>query len=114
MQKQKKPIELKAIQTAINERFPLYWERHGKDFELHAITYTWENGSIRTRLLWRISAHTPEDLAQVGELHKDLTERKANVSRQDSQSEISSLVKAFHRAYDYKEDAGMYVPHGHH
>ncbi len=72
MSKKKSAIELKVIQNAIKERFPMFWERHGETFSLHAITYTWENGSSRTRKLFEISVWSLADMQTLKELHIEL------------------------------------------
>lgn len=43
-----------AVRRAVEAEYTLYWrfDNYNKDFVLHAITYTWETGKVRTKRLW--------------------------------------------------------------
>jgi len=52
----KEPIERAAIQDALKAEYPLYWTRYLRTYELRAITYSWENGTKRTRKLFETTS----------------------------------------------------------
>ena len=87
----KNPIELKAIQDALEAEYPLYWERHSRDFELHAITYTWINGSMRTRKLWTKPVYTLDDMHEVRMLYTELCQGGVAINK----NEFERLVRGF-------------------
>ena len=75
MSNRKPPIELKAIQDALAAGYPLVWVRIWHNwYRLSAITYTWENGSMRTRKLW-----SSIDMLACRELNAELVKRGANI-----------------------------------
>lgn len=97
------PIELKKVKDAIAERYPMYWERKARTFQLHAVTYTWENGNFRSRKLFEAFVLTDETLNGLRDLNAEL--RQAGVSIDDNQ--LAEQIDGF---YDnYKMDDGMYI-----
>ena len=44
-------IERKSIQDALENKYPLFWERHWREFQLHAVTYAWEKMPAR---VWKL------------------------------------------------------------
>ncbi len=46
-----KKLITSKIKRALDKDLQIYWQRRGNFVELRAITYTWENGNIRTAKL---------------------------------------------------------------
>ena len=65
----------KPIRNALDERYPLYWRHNGGYFELRAVTVANENGTIRSRLLYR-TKHYPTAEAISESIYDSLREFK--------------------------------------
>ena len=65
-------IERKSIQDALENKYPLFWERHWREFQLHAVTYAWENGTVRTKKVFTQYVASEDDLEIIRKLHNEL------------------------------------------
>lgn len=72
----KNPIELKAIQQALEAGYSLYWEPRFGWWRLYAVTYTFENGNVRARKIF-----ATDDKNQVIHLTNHLVLQKAKIDK---------------------------------
>jgi len=100
----KKIIELKPIQDVLKKKFPMFWHRRGRDFQLHAVSYTWENGTMRTRKAWEKTAETVADIQTFRHLNIDLYDAGATI-------DIGVLDKLIDSLYNtYRDEDGVLKP----
>jgi hypothetical protein len=61
-----------AVKVAVEKGQALYWQLNGSYLDLRAVSYTWENGSVRTRRVQMFYLKDQLQLDQIVELQKAL------------------------------------------
>lgn len=65
----------KPMQTCIENGNLFYWQTRRDELALHAVTYTWENGSCRSRKLIAFDIREQEQIEKAFRVHVELCKR---------------------------------------